>query len=439
MAAPPRVSVDLTAPAIVFGSRRVELCPLGDHYVVEGSLRVRLVTVAERREAVRLALASSDPSSTLLDELRRAALVGGAHPDADAIILALAGGAEEGLPFAASARRLVDGGAAHCGSIDDLAALVADRLAARAARPALTDDWVRIEFSPAAAADAGEIGCGTSDSGDGTTALCEAMLARLLARGTPDSTPWVDDRSPDTETSRSAPRPEGTSSFDDLARATRRAVTDAGAPYVATPTTTSRAAAAVSDTPVATAAAARGPVQPIAPREPALAGATSAPASIGDGSDLIARARHSAFPRPADAARERPRSRAWLGRGALDGGSAGLTGERAAPARVSALPERTATSRPATSVVGTLPDSDMSDFHIAAGLRNDPRPRAPCEASTASLRRSPFRSVASGPPEPFLHTPDDASVAAAAGSAHDPLYEIARALADECDLRGIDP
>jgi hypothetical protein len=448
VAAPPRVSVDLTAPAIVLGSRRVALCPLGDQYVVEGSLRVRLVTVAERREAVRLALASSDPATTLLDELRRAALVGGAHPDADAIILALAGGAEESLSFAACARRLADGGAARDGSIDDLAALVADRLAARAARPALTDDWVRIKFAPAAAATA-DVTNGAGDT-EGTSgfegaasevnALCEAMLARLLARGTPGPASWIDGRSLGADAMQTTPRPERTSWFDDLSRVARHAVTDASAPHGATPAAMTGAATSASYAAASTALAASGTVQAIAPREPPIATATSASASIDDGSDAGARPRHGALPRPADARRERPRTRVWLGRGAFGAGPAVASDANATLARGSALAERATTSRAATSLPGSLPDPGMSDFHVA-GLRRGPLPRGLREASPVVSRRSPFRSVASAPPEPFLPALDDstATAPAATGDARDPLYEMARALADECDLRGLDP
>jgi len=166
-------SVDLARNLVSLGATRVLLEPgprPGLFRLPDGGA-VRAVTFRERSAAVTEALADHDPRAALIGGLRRIGLEGNATPVADAVLLALAGGAVEAPSFAECLEAVCRSRGLDWQSAQDVGALAVDRLIAHgldgaaagsaAAREPMSrgrDDrretgWMRFEFAPAAAPD----------------------------------------------------------------------------------------------------------------------------------------------------------------------------------------------------------------------------------------------------------------------------------------------
>jgi hypothetical protein len=170
MPPPTPIIVDVPHGEIVLGSRRVRLVPTDNpnRFLVHG-VDVRAVTFAERSAAVREAIVADEPPAALVAALRDRAVTGDADLVVDAVVLALAGGASEAPAYEVCAVDV----ARRCGwswqALADATALDVDRLAASPAPVVAGDGWSRVIIAP--------------PERDELEALVREMAERLVARG----------------------------------------------------------------------------------------------------------------------------------------------------------------------------------------------------------------------------------------------------------------
>lgn len=176
MTAAAAVSVDLKRGVVTLGATQVALAPadrLGWFRLPGGSL-ARMIGFIERTALVADALASEDPQGAVTERLREAALTGAHDPITDAVLLALAGGAEEAPSFAECLETVCRLHALDWQSAQGMLAVEVDQMAAGAgnerAAPGEGKDWIRFEFAP-------------KPEAIDLAAICAEMTARLLARG----------------------------------------------------------------------------------------------------------------------------------------------------------------------------------------------------------------------------------------------------------------
>ena len=171
MRMPCAVAVDLEGGVITLGATWIALRSDGDHFRLPNSARVRAITFGERSAAIALALAEPDSEDSLLPGLRSLALDGSPDPQADAAVLALAGGGEQAPSFAECARQACKKTGLDWKAVEDMPAVAVDRVAAPHQTTANDDGWVRIAFEPRA------------DDAQDLAGIAREMIERLLARG----------------------------------------------------------------------------------------------------------------------------------------------------------------------------------------------------------------------------------------------------------------
>ena len=169
------VTVDLATGVITLGSTQVTLERHGEQYIAPGGLLVRALTFGERSSVVAGALMDPEPNRALLAKLRHFSNV---LPDtesriADALVLALAGGGETAPPFAECARTACRNANLDWNSVHQSAAVLVDQLAGPTDSPCADDGWTRFEFRE------------VSESSPSLEDCCRQMLEKLLERGTP--------------------------------------------------------------------------------------------------------------------------------------------------------------------------------------------------------------------------------------------------------------
>ncbi len=169
------VTVDLATGVVTLGGTRVALQREGEHYVAPGGVRARALTFEERSGVVAGALIDPEPNRALLTKLRNLANVSSDHDDelADALTLALAGGGEPAPSFAECARSACRNASLDWQTVQQTPAVVVDQLATEQETSGGDDGWTRFEFREAPQA---EVSLGE---------CCQQMLESLLERGTP--------------------------------------------------------------------------------------------------------------------------------------------------------------------------------------------------------------------------------------------------------------
>jgi hypothetical protein len=411
------ITVDLVRGEVVLGGRRVVLAPVADpdvptaaegargaskRFRLEDGALVRLITFGERSSLVKQALANEAPSQALMSLLRGAAHAGPCSTLSDAVLLATAGAAEDAPEFdrcAIDASRLQ---ALSWLSVHDTPAIVIDRALAPAVSTELSGGWNRFVF-------------GSSDIDLET--LRREMVALLLARGMPasseprtgnpdagDSTDPVGIAQPIADAV-----PTGTVAPSSLRAASWRAGAN-GASAAADdtigraapdlPSASGRPWSAQSGTPRL-----RASRRPLPLREAEPEARASAAATPGQSAVTVPQ-----FAPPASQAM--PRSAAWPARPMAVASSGS---PRAASVRSQAAAE--------TNTAWTAPPSAL------------PYPAPPFTVEAAAFRRSSNAAPAVVPHEVAALVAPSISDAVAHA---DPIDAIGRALAAECDLRGID-
>jgi hypothetical protein len=384
-------SVDLASNVVTLGAMRVALEPAAQpgRFRLPEVGSVCAVTFGERSALVTNALAGEIPAEDLIAGLRKLALEGDMQPLADAVLLVLAGGGEEAPSFA----ECIEAVSRHQGldwqSAQQMGALEVDRctaaLAARTnqARNGGNSDgggWTRFEF--VAPADTPDL-----------HRLCAEMAARLLARGVNPGESIRPERMPDKRPRlRVRAVPAARSANGEVA-----GLTDPAPAGI-------RSARAMTDVSSA-AASANGPGQVLLK------------------SNLQPEAHVAPAPEPAVAA-TREQLRANDVHPAAETGVTQATPARSRFARVLKAP---AHLRP-------VPDRDRGVTVKSGGFA------APASSAVAVSLELPYLVPEQQAGEPTL----------AAGAAlieewptsprlaeRDWLYEVALALADECDLRGL--
>jgi hypothetical protein len=156
------IEVDLARSEVVLGTVRVVLEPAGSAFRLPGGATVRLTTFGERSWAAREALAGAD----LVETLRTFAMQGDPGALGDAVMLALSGGGEEAPSFEICA---VEAARIHGWSwkaLNEAAAIEVDRAVAVPRE----DGWKRFVF-------------GTEEIDE----LAREMIERLLERAVGES------------------------------------------------------------------------------------------------------------------------------------------------------------------------------------------------------------------------------------------------------------
>lgn len=169
------VTVDLASGVVTLGSTRVQLERHGNSYVAPGGWPVRTLTFQERSRVIAGALIDPEPISALLAKLRTLANVPSDSKDemADALLLALAGGGQQAPAFSECARAACRKSSMDWKSVQESPALLVDQIASATVSPRLNDEWIRFEFQEPASTPVFIGDC------------CRQMLQQLLARGTP--------------------------------------------------------------------------------------------------------------------------------------------------------------------------------------------------------------------------------------------------------------
>ncbi len=170
------VTVDLATGVITLGPAQLRLERHGQKYIAPGGLLVRALTFGERSSVVAGALMDPEPNRALLAKLRQFSNV---LPDneseiADALVLALAGGGEMAPPFAECARTACRNANLDWHSVYQSAAVLVDQLAVSTGSPRPDDGWTRFEFREAPEPPTLE-------------ECCRQMLEKLLERGAPQA------------------------------------------------------------------------------------------------------------------------------------------------------------------------------------------------------------------------------------------------------------
>jgi hypothetical protein len=404
MTAAVSVTVDFERGEVVLGSRSVCLEPVGQPYRfrLTGGAAVRAVTFEERSRAVREALIAPDPPDALIAALRTLATDAAVDAATDAVVLALAGGSEDapGFDECAVAAARVHGW--DWTTLNQAPAIEVDRALASAPLQPEAGGWMRFVF---AANDAAEL-----------DQLLSEMAERLLDRGI--------GRPRERQSGEAEPPPASPAKYS-----------AAGAqPEIAKPVRS----ALHSPTPA-------GP-----PADPARIPASESPRFRVPGRPLDGSPARPPAPRPLPAT---PRVTAPGSQPAAPGAAAALrtkvllnrldaspAPESGAPrVRVRVIEEASYSAPPAVSAPRTASRVDSSTAAVAP-----PRSASSVEHPAASAFAWPSRAASTtlAPPlEPaagLVPQSQPHSHPAPTAEQRDWLAEIARALAEECDLRGID-
>jgi hypothetical protein len=383
------VAVNLEKCLVDFGETEVVLRREGEIFVTPDGLRLHPVTFAQRSDAVAAALTDLDQPQRLLTELRRIAITGESNQLADALMLALAGGGEDSGAFSECARAACRFGSLNWNAVQQMPALLVDQLVAKVREDA-EDGWTRFEFQPP-----------TAEAG--IDEHCCQMVDRLLARGMPVEPPMkVAGATAPAAPLRARTRSSQTV-WDEVEPASRasspgQSLTSGVEEPAAKSILETQVAApskGVSNQMVATAA-----VPPV-PNESTLEGATSA----FDASE-------------ANTAQD------WTGEASPTRiGSSGQVGSASGsvipPASASVRPARVFFNRQASTVLERA-SNDKSIEHASVAV--------PATTGLEPFALATAAEVA----------PTKTGTAVRTMPRGDWLYELAIALAEECDLRGLD-
>jgi hypothetical protein len=169
------VTVDLATGVVTIGGTRVALQREGAYFNASGGFRARALTFAERSLIVAGALIDPEPNRALLTKLRTLAAPIYETTDqmADALILALAGGGEPAASFAECAREACRKQGVDWQTVQQTPAVLIDQMASADAVLTSDDGWTRFEFQEMQADSASVEDC------------CRMMLEQLIERGTP--------------------------------------------------------------------------------------------------------------------------------------------------------------------------------------------------------------------------------------------------------------
>jgi hypothetical protein len=410
MAGAVSVTVDFERGEVVLGSRCVCLEPVGQPYRfrLTGGVIVRAVTFEERSRAVRKALIAPDPAQALIDTLRALAMEGAADAVTDAVVLALAGGSEDAPGFDECAVAAARMHGWDWTTLNQAPAIEVDRVLANAPAPAQPGGWMRFVF---AAADAGDL-----------DQLLPEMAERLLERGigrpherqAGEAVPWH------------------ASPAKDLAVGAQSGTEDTPRQALYSPTPVGPA---IDPARISASAKPRFPVldKPLA-EPPARPHASSPPLGVPP----------VAVPEPLQAVRGAAaalRTRVLLN--PLDTGPPPESGAPrvsvrviepaplSAPPALSAPHQASGMDSPATTVAP--PHARTSLEYPAPVLA---RPSSAASRPTPAALALETRAALAPLPQPQSHPAHGSAEPASQMPGW--LAEIARALADECDLRGID-
>jgi hypothetical protein len=169
------VTVDLATGVVMLGGACVSFVRDGEDYVTPHGLRARALTFEERSHIVAGALMEREPNRALLAKLRNlASIPGNVDPElANALLLAFAGGGESGPDFAECARAACRNGNGNWQIIQKTAALVVDQLASVNESSSNVGGWTRFEFQQ------------EPESPPSLEDCCRLMIEDLLVRGMP--------------------------------------------------------------------------------------------------------------------------------------------------------------------------------------------------------------------------------------------------------------
>jgi hypothetical protein len=187
MSAAVTVVVDLEGGEVRFGGRHVKLeCTAQPHRfrLVDGRI-VRAISFGERSSALRDALAANDPTAALGDLLQGLALDGAPDEVANAVLLALAGGGEPAPGFDACAVEACRLRGWDWRTLNDSAAIHVDRCV----QTRSDGGWTRFAFvTPAGADDSSELAAAIQH-------MTEQLLERAGSGGDSQAVgiePWDD-------------------------------------------------------------------------------------------------------------------------------------------------------------------------------------------------------------------------------------------------------
>jgi hypothetical protein len=169
------VTVDLATGVVTIGGTRVALERAGAYFTAPGGFRARALTFAERSSIVAGALIDPEPHRSLLTKLRALAAPAYDKTDdvTDALILALAGGGEAAAPFSDCAREACRKRDSDWQTVQQAPAVLVDQIASEKGSADDETGWTRFEFR-----EAGQDSVSAED-------CCRLMLEQLLERGTP--------------------------------------------------------------------------------------------------------------------------------------------------------------------------------------------------------------------------------------------------------------
>lgn len=169
------VTVDLATGVVMLGGTCVSFVRDGEDYVTPHGLRARALTFEERSHIVAGALMEREPNRALLAKLRNLASIPASVDPAlaNALLLAFAGGGEPGPDFAECARAACRNGTRNWQIIQKTAALVVDQLASANESSSNVGGWTRFEFQQ------------EPESPPSLEDCCRLMIEDLLDRGMP--------------------------------------------------------------------------------------------------------------------------------------------------------------------------------------------------------------------------------------------------------------
>ncbi len=428
MTGPSAITVDLARGEIALGARRIALVSLDAgaggtpaRFRLSGDVVVRAITFGERTRLVREALADGNPQERLVGLLRVTALEGEASTLSDAVLLALAGGGGDAPAFERCAIDASRVPGWNWRSLHDTLALVVDGAVESAGRTASPGEWNRFIFP---AADTREI-----------DELLREMATRLLARGS-TSDP---ERQLPQRVERNTPVAVSESGPPAAPAAAERAVRDtipAAAERVSSPSTRWANGAA----PAGSSAPSVNTDSTLAPGAHTRQTASRPPHTRR----VVQRAVRRALPSPVSGGAPQPTSSTVTAVARASANRAASSMLQQGGGGGSAWPATTATTATATAP-RLVPTATTTRRPAAAGAavplaqQVEPRNGLPALAPAAAPAFRPLTARTTSPVVQDGTREAAARVPAATGPAlHDLLDEVARALAAECDLRGLD-
>lgn len=410
MAGMPSIQVDL-AREVLLGSRRVPLTPAerAGVFRVGSCCEIRAVSFGERSRIVQAAHESGSAESQLRESLYALAIRGEGGAEALPVALALAGGAEEAPGFATVAAEALRLNGWDWETLSQQPAIEVDRmLSGMFCSPPADQGWKRIVFAPPKQEDMEK--------------LSVEMTQRLLLRGLQEcQVPSLHQE----EAVRQGYAP--------VQASTLRAEPAATIPSPEVDRQEAMAATAVSKRPVLrfafdpkTSPVTGPPIEAIEPQ----------------GMRRFVRGRFGAGDAPrSEIETAAPAPEAIRARWSLSPGGPATT---ASSPRESSETARDATSPSVLTAAAQTAPGHATTFHVA-GTPAWPTTIAHGQGATYPANSSWAAYPQSDPPQPFRqtkwprHSADTSTEhMTEAAEGVDWLTEIARALADECDLRGLD-